>query len=1166
MTALSDGRSKPDADAGRECRAMSPHPRLAASLRLRLFAAVLAIVFFTEFVAESFLEFLLTSLLPGRDDAILAILNAALLACLSAPFLWWLAVRPLRRVATDHVQAAAVLAHAGDGIITLSAQGQVESVNPAAERIFGYVKKELVGKPMTLLMPERYHDAHRRGVDRVAAGGTPRVVGTTVEAHGLRKDGTEFPMELSLATWKTGTGAFFTGVIRDITERKRMEGVLQETHESLRALVQASPLATFTIDPDGKVTMWNPAAERIFGWCESEVLGRPLPIVPPEKQDEFRTLRQRVLHGEALVGVELRRQKKDGAPIDIELWTAPLHDARGHTTGIMCVIADITERKRAAEALAERTRQLEAVQAVTEEITRELDLRAVLDLIMHRAVELAGVSEGMLRLWDEGASLLVPQSWVGLGDRRGAVSLRLGEGVAGTAAERRQGLIENDFRHSRYATPILLEHTTHTAVLAEPLLYRDRLVGVINLNREGPAQPFTEKDRQLLALFAAQGAIGIENARLHETTIRRAQQLATLNELSRVLTSQLDRHAVAQEILRAIQILIPGASGRLWELVEEQALRMVASIDLRDPGGGARLRFSPGEGLIGIAVATREPVISADVRSDPRLVNRAWAMAEGIVSSINLPLLYGERVTGALSIFTRTPHTFTDEEVNLLRSFAGQAAIAIENARLHEAIHQHAATLEERVQERTRLLSVVNQRLGTLSELTVALTTTLDPEAAAREILAAVQILIPAAVGRLWEWASEEKALRLVASVGLRDPEGGHPPNLRPGGGLAAIAASTRRPVISQDVTRDPRSINQAWATAEGLVSGIILPLAHRNQITGLLALYTRQPHEFPDEEVRLLASFASQAAVVIENARLYETALRQAAELAAASRHKSEFLANMSHELRTPLNSIIGFSELLQGQGFGSLTERQTRYVGHIHQSGKHLLQLISDILDLSKVEAGKLILRLQPLSVTQILEDILVIARGLAHKKDQRLESHIAPDLPPLTADPLRFKQILFNLLSNAVKFTPEQGRITLTARRMRAEPESRGNGETESRATGEPVAPVHRFPDSPIRPTAEFLEISVRDTGIGIKAEDLPRLFQEFVQLEATATKRHEGTGLGLALTKRLVELHGGRIQAVSEGQDRGSTFTVLLPFGGPEGQANLSRPHEISPSRE
>jgi signal transduction histidine kinase len=267
-------------------------------------------------------------------------------------------------------------------------------------------------------------------------------------------------------------------------------------------------------------------------------------------------------------------------------------------------------------------------------------------------------------------------------------------------------------------------------------------------------------------------------------------------------------------------------------------------------------------------------------------------------------------------------------------------------------------------------------------------------------------------------------------------------------------------------------------------------------------------------DELGLLAAAINQMAGKLTAANLR---LQQALEQAeAASRHKSEFLANMSHELRTPLNAVIGFSEVLQQQTVGPTNAKQARYLGHIHQSGKHLLQLINDILDLVKMEAGKFVLQPEALDVAATLEDILVIARGLAHKKAQTIEAEIEPDLSPLQADPVRFKQICFNLLSNAIKFTPEQGRITVAARR---EPEANG-----------------------------FLELRVTDTGIGIRAEDLPRLFQDFVQLEAAASKRYEGTGLGLALTKRLVELHGGRVRAESAGEGRGSTFTVVLPIQG------------------
>jgi signal transduction histidine kinase len=253
--------------------------------------------------------------------------------------------------------------------------------------------------------------------------------------------------------------------------------------------------------------------------------------------------------------------------------------------------------------------------------------------------------------------------------------------------------------------------------------------------------------------------------------------------------------------------------------------------------------------------------------------------------------------------------------------------------------------------------------------------------------------------------------------------------------------------------------------------------------------------------------------------------------QLRAASRHKSEFLANMSHEIRTPLNSILGFSQLLLEQTASLLSEKQRRYLGHIHNSGQHLLQLINDILDLAKVEAGKTVLDPQVLRVAPLLEDILVIARGLANKKAQIIETQVAPDLPSLRADPVRFKQILFNLLSNAVKFTPERGTITLTARPV----------TEDRRPATEPVP----GPPSPV----QWLELRVTDTGIGIKPEDLPRLFQEFVQLESASAARQEGTGLGLALTKRLVELHGGRIWAASPGEGQGSTFTVVLPFTGP-----------------
>ena len=270
--------------------------------------------------------------------------------------------------------------------------------------------------------------------------------------------------------------------------------------------------------------------------------------------------------------------------------------------------------------------------------------------------------------------------------------------------------------------------------------------------------------------------------------------------------------------------------------------------------------------------------------------------------------------------------------------------------------------------------------------------------------------------------------------------------------------------------------------------------------------------------------------------------ALRQAR---AASAAKSDFLANMSHELRTPLNGILGFSDLLLRQARTVPPEKLERYLANIHTSGQRLLELVSQILDATAAETDTLALHCQLLAPAAALEEVLLQIQPLVTEKGQSLRADIAADLPLVHADPARLRQICFNLLTNAVKFTPPGGTITVAARIAK--------GVRPFDGSAVPEQPNSRTAEQPNALQSVMLEIAVTDTGMGIKPEDLSRLFQQFTQLESVYTKHHAGTGIGLALTKRLVELHGGTITAASDGEGLGSTFTVRLPFGRPTGGA-------------
>jgi signal transduction histidine kinase len=303
--------------------------------------------------------------------------------------------------------------------------------------------------------------------------------------------------------------------------------------------------------------------------------------------------------------------------------------------------------------------------------------------------------------------------------------------------------------------------------------------------------------------------------------------------------------------------------------------------------------------------------------------------------------------------------------------------------------------------------------------------------------------------------------------------------------------------------------ISKSRAAHMGRRANTHAPLLLHDKAIGAISVDRANPGPLTSKQIALLKTFADQAVIAIENVRLFNEIQEKSRQLEIANQHKSEFLANMSHELRTPLNAVIGFSEVLQQGMVGELNDKQGEYVNYIHTSGSHLLSLINDILDLSKVEAGRMELELTSFNVPLAIDNALTLVKERAARHGLSLECTFDPMVAEIHADERKFKQVMLNLLSNAVKFTPEGGRITVAARAL-----------------------------------DDAVEVSVTDTGIGIAPEDCEAVFEEFRQVGTHAEGKAQGTGLGLALTKRFVELHGGKIWLAST-LGKGSTFAFTLP---------------------
>jgi GAF domain-containing protein len=640
--------------------------------------------------------------------------------------------------------------------------------------------------------------------------------------------------------------------------------------------------------------------------------------------------------------------------------------------------------------------------------------------------------------------------------------------------------------------------------VAVPVIKDNELIGALVVYRQ-EVRPFTDKQIELVKNFAAQAVIAIENARLlNELRQRTAdlsesleQQTATSEILDVISNSPTDSQPAFNAIVRSGLRLFPDAAIMIG-LLDGDVVRAAAIADA-DPAGAEALRARTPiplsrEFITSTAILDRREIDLPDVREAPEELAAGARnfLASGYRAQTVVPMMRGEAAIGTVNVVRRMPGPLSDKQRELLRIFANQAVIAIENTRLfnelRESLQQQTATADmlKLISRSTfDLKSVLNTLVESAARLCEADITTISRE--------------------------KDGHYHVVAAYGF-------PPGLRDyyetlpmgqgRGSLFGRILFERKPVQIVDVLADPEYAMRELQKKAGFRTVLGVPLLREGVPIGLLSVNRTTVRPFTDKQIEFVTAFADQAAIAIENVRLFDEIQEKSRQLEEASQHKSQFLANMSHELRTPLNAILGYTELMADGAYGEPSEKMVGILQRLEANGKHLLGLINDVLDLSKIEAGQLVLELSDYCIQDIAQTVRSTLEPLAVDKKLAFKVEMAGELPPGHGDGRRLTQVLINLVGNAIKFT-DTGEVAIKAEAH--------NGS---------------------------FHVSVRDTGPGISSADQARLFQEFQQADNAITKKKGGTGLGLAISKRIIEMHGGRIWVESQ-PGQGSTFAFTLP---------------------